>query len=456
MDTRRNTALFFAAYFLEGLCFYAPVATLYRQAAGLTLAQMGVDDVLDVLNEVESVANWTADATDQGLKDLHASFVTIKGGSANSIKAALQNLYNAVESWATGTEGQNKTVATAIRTAITNDGTFSKSGDAAPYTLTTTLTYPQNMNLPDGAVELAYDGNAKKFSYATPSGNIMGASNAIDPNNICYPASLYYFVKTDLAANDGAEVTWPTTTTGWTANTAPWLASNTSWYDEVKATTRTIALKKNIQYAVANLKLSVACTSSTLPDKESDQGTVNYVPANFPVTAVLIGGQPDKVDWQFGPLTGTTTTSYNKTVYDKVTGINATTGTPTTFNYTLLLPNNVEGNTQNEVYFAIELTNNTAQDFLGADGVIPAGGTFYLVGKLDPDDSTQGVVSNPGSIQNPSVFMSDYQTTVNAKISTLENAYNTIPDLRATNMQLGLSVDLEWQAGLTFNVSIGE
>ena len=88
--------------------------------------------------------------------------------------------------------------------------------------------------------------------------------------------------------------------------------------------------------------------------------------------------------------------------------------------------------------------------------VIPAGGTFYLVGKLDPDDSTQGVVSNPGSIQNPSVFMSDYQTTVNAKISTLENAYNTIPDLRATNMQLGLSVDLEWQAGLTFNVSIGE
>ena len=31
MDIRRNTALFFAAYFLEGLCFYAPVATLYRR-----------------------------------------------------------------------------------------------------------------------------------------------------------------------------------------------------------------------------------------------------------------------------------------------------------------------------------------------------------------------------------------------------------------------------------------
>ena len=48
MDTRRNTALFFAAYFLEGLCFYAPVATLYRQAAGLTLAEMGVIESVSV------------------------------------------------------------------------------------------------------------------------------------------------------------------------------------------------------------------------------------------------------------------------------------------------------------------------------------------------------------------------------------------------------------------------
>lgn len=48
MDTRRNTALFFAAYFLEGLCFYAPVATLYRQAAGLTLAQIGAIESVSV------------------------------------------------------------------------------------------------------------------------------------------------------------------------------------------------------------------------------------------------------------------------------------------------------------------------------------------------------------------------------------------------------------------------
>ena len=39
---RRNVALLFAVYFLQGLCFYSPVATLYRLEAGLTLFQTGL------------------------------------------------------------------------------------------------------------------------------------------------------------------------------------------------------------------------------------------------------------------------------------------------------------------------------------------------------------------------------------------------------------------------------
>ena len=99
--------------------------------------------------------------------------------------------------------------------------------------------------------------------------------------------------------------------------------------------------------------------------------------------------------------------------------------------------------------FAIELESNSWVEFQGVDGVVPVNGKFYLVGKLDPTNSQlQNVTS-------PAVFMPDYQTTVTAKISTLKKAYNTIPDLRATNMQLGLSVDLTWTAGLTFEVDLG-
>lgn len=39
---RRSIALLFACNFLCGLCFYAPVATLYRQAAGLSLLNISV------------------------------------------------------------------------------------------------------------------------------------------------------------------------------------------------------------------------------------------------------------------------------------------------------------------------------------------------------------------------------------------------------------------------------
>ena len=52
------------------------------------------------------------------------------------------------------------------------------------------------------------------------------------------------------------------------------------------------------------------------------------------------------------------------------------------------------------------------------------------------------------------VFIQDYTTTANFTINSLKNAYVTIPDLRASKLQLGLSVDLSWRAGLTYNVTI--
>lgn len=45
---RRSIALLFACYFLSGLCFYAPVATLYRQAAGLNLLNISVIESISV------------------------------------------------------------------------------------------------------------------------------------------------------------------------------------------------------------------------------------------------------------------------------------------------------------------------------------------------------------------------------------------------------------------------
>jgi hypothetical protein len=54
--------------------------------------------------------------------------------------------------------------------------------------------------------------------------------------------------------------------------------------------------------------------------------------------------------------------------------------------------------------------------------------------------------------------MQDFVTKVNFTIGSdaLKNAFVTVPDLRSTSMSLGLSVDLEWKEGLSFdNVPLG-
>jgi hypothetical protein len=39
---------------------------------------------------------------------------------------------------------------------------------------------------------------------------------------------------------------------------------------------------------------------------------------------------------------------------------------------------------------------------------------------------------------------------------SLQKAYVSVPDLRALQISLGMSVDLEWQTGLSFEVILGE
>lgn len=401
----------------------------------------------EVLNSVASVSNWSSgEGVDENLKALYASFITLKAGSANSIKLALQNLYNQVESWAKGSEDNvNTQVANDIRKAIVENGTFRVSGQSAPYTLQTDLTYPDDRNLPDGAVQLSFSGT--EFTYDATSS--LTGFTSLDVSKVCFPAALYYFVNTDVATSDAEYTSWPTTPSTWTG-------AFDSWGSEVLPTTRTIALKKNIQYAVANMKLTVKCATSSLKDRGTENNpavSVTVPTKGFKVTGVLIGGQPSLVDWKLEPTQeGNNKSQFDYTVYDKVAeGVNAKAGTAEGENYTLLLSDTTE--TAQKVNFAIELQNNSDVEFRGVDGVVPAGGKFYLVGQLDPASYKTG--TKPSYVTNPHVFMADYQTVVNATISTLANAYNTIPDLRATKMQLGLSVDLEWKTGLTFDVTIG-
>lgn len=421
--------------------------------------------LLGILNGVAGVEGWSTATTDTKLGNLYANFVKAKAGSANSIRLTLQSLYNSLSGVITSSNTAEKELAEKIRTQIAGSFTIATGTDGY-VTLTYNNTnvhsdYPNNINLPEGAVELSFDKTGNQFAYAATSG-LTGLST-LDASKICFPSAIYYFQSSDLAATamelDASQ--WPTTTTNWTAATAPWLKDANSladgWTASVQPTTRSIAMRQNINYGVSNLVTTVKCGAVSLPDNKGLTVTdpsefadkVTVPAAGFPVSGLLIGGQPTKVGFNFQPKA---TDAFDLTIYDNAipTGMVAKNDVASTANYTIVLPNDKGRGVadQSNVNVAIELTNNTDKPFRGFDGIIPAGGKFYLVGQLAPKNhEVTGVI-------NPAVFMSDYKTTLNLTIKSLKSAYNTIPDLRSTKLQLGLSVDLDWQVGIQFDVDI--
>lgn len=398
----------------------------------------------------------TTPATDTKLdqaKNLWNAFKTLKAGSANSVRITLEHLKTTAGVTALA-EGEAPTA--------NGDGllkTLVKNIDAALTTLGTDNTFPADLNLPDGAVGVKYDGTSKKWSF---NSSVTMKDNSINYANITYPASLDYFVSTPAKARDVAstglnDAIWPTKE-NWTKDEASiW----TDWDNEVKRTSRTIALEKAIQYGVANLQLTINAAANTLEDNAKDKGgrasnqNVFVTDNKLVMTGVLIGGQPTQVEWNYEPKTGTT---FDLTIYDKkmngatapAEGINVPVKpTASTPNYTLVLDNN--NATTKSIYVAVELVNKTGIDFYGADGMVPAGGKFYLIGKLNPEAAT-GVTGKDDNVNR--VFLKDYTTKANLTIKDLKNAYNVIPDLRSTAISVGLAVNLEWQNGITFNVEI--
>ena len=393
--------------------------------------------LITVLNNVASVPNWST-SQDAILKELYTNFSTLKAGSANSICKTLERLYNEVDGLATATgapESEETTIAKAIQAAITKDNTFTKSGDSAPYTLSTTLTYPRNMNMPDGSATVSFSNSV--FTEGTTG---VTTNPSIDMDNICYPASIYYIANTPLKATDATTITWPSNLTDWTATTA-----FSGWGDEVLTSTRGIALKDAIQYGVAKLALNIKCKTATLPDA-SGTASISVPNDGFTVTGILVGGQPQSAKWDLTP-SGVAST-LTKTIYDKSINMAAKYNETSANNYTLVLDN--KATTAQTVNIAIELVNTSTSDFEGVDGIVPVGGRFYLLAQLNP--AKGGTVQD---VTDPYVFMQDYTTTANLSITSLAEAYNVIPDLRASQLELGLAVDLTWKTGMSFDVEIG-
>lgn len=392
----------------------------------------------------------SADAsTGQGtaLATLYTNFTSLTAGSSASVQAAVQELYTSLNSLLSGNQTDvNKGIINAI---ITNIKTGATVADNGTLTLNDTYTgFPANINLPDGAVTVRFENGA--FTAQTSATYTTDGTQVAALSDYVYPANLWYRANTLIKTSDKVLTEKYVGGTAWDA-----ILANYDGDGVVKNSTASIALKDQIQYAVGRLSMTVKVADGTLYDGNGE--TVTVPTEGFPVSAVLIGDQR-KVDFQFAPVSKT---DKQYTIYDKeLSGINATT-TASTANNTLALET-LEGENVNVL---LELTNNTGKRFKGKDGYVPAGGKFYLLGTLTPSN---GKVNDQASTTLKQVFKQDYVTTANFTIvqntkdaSTNPNqdkglgaAYNVIPDLRTPALSIGLSVDLTWQSGLTFDVNL--
>lgn len=388
---------------------------------------------------------WLTENEKKFLAARYKEFISLKAGSRTSVVAFIKNLQTAL----VGETGEPTIHAERKLTKEIYDKCV------AALTAIESIDFPGKFKLPDGVATLSWATGG--FAYNTPGNVTIGNGNSINYQKICYPAELSYFVNTTTMVSDKdmSNLSEFPTYENWTKPTGANWEGKDFTNTAVAKTTRTVGLKDPVQYSVAVLKSTVRCKEATLEDNAKDAGgfkanqSITVNDNSFPVTGILIGGQPASVDWKYEPASSET---FENTIYD-----NAMNGSmyakyaseaPTVGNYTLVFDNKKTG-AENSVYVAIELTNKSGQAFYGKDGIIQKDTKFYLVGILNPNKEG---LPKPTGVNR--VFVQDYVTTANFNIKDLKSAYNCIPDLRTSGINVGLAVDLDWKSGITFDVEI--
>ena len=383
------------------------------------------------LNQIVASCDWNEEG--KALHELYATFTTLRAGSSLDVQAAVQDLYTVLLPM---TDDQSK----KVKDAIVKD--YATADESGKLTFKDLDDYPGNIGLPDGAARLKFESNA--FSVNTAEDNM----NIASMNDYVYPASLWYRGNSLILVSDESKEEAYSTQDTWDNVLKQYNEGMTP--GEVAAKTKSIAVKDQMQYAVARMDLYVQATATleANEDKNGKKETINA--SDLKITGVLIGGQKN-VDFEFKPM-ALTGDEKEMTIWDSQVIKNdapATAFGEQPYIRTLVLES--EEGDDAKIKFAIELQNNSTKDFMGKDGIVPAGCKFYLIGEMDADKAEKA--SGAAAVLNK-VFQQDFFTKVMANISSLKNAYNVIPDLRAPKLELGLSVNLEWQEANTYTVTM--
>lgn len=426
----------------------------------------------EIANTKDGAGKAWANTGNVDLRGLYDNFITLRSYSSSRIAVILSELYYAVSH--VDMDDAAYDLSLKLRANIIKAGAPVSGG--AMNLNDDYKDFPTSLGLPDGSARMAWNTASKQFTYTRDA--VAPNLSAPSPTYYTYPAALWYYVNTPIKASNDIESTKYDAESNWAG-----VISNVygAAGDVVTDNTQSVALEKPAQYAVGRLQLNVKMGEGKFFDHKGKQVDVS---AGWTLKGVLIGGQ-NSVGYNFA-----TKGNENVTIYDcnVPAGIVVKPNTTTTFNHTLAL----ETKKDQKVKIALEFVNN-GDAFVGKDGVIHTGATFYMVAELDPTKAANYVDGSKDKI-----FMQDHVTkvTVNIKNGTkytpgtgpgipdpddpdnpphsdtdpdnpdpdpdIPNPYddgpgggeNGDPDLSSDTVELGTSVDLEWEEGLVLTPEI--
>ena len=296
----------------------------------------GATAIANYLTHIARAEGWK-DAEDAWLQLLYMNFINqndqetnIMPGSARNVKAFVSTLYRRLAAMNYNDGTIEKAIVNDIMDRIKNytgepidgEGTELKvtcEGEGTALTVTrlgTYDSYPNNLDLPDGAAAVLWDMTAEENKGAFVPQTVTTLDAPINTiNRFAYPSELYYYSNsriktsnTEILVNDyGKYQSWSDA------------LDNQYPYDDavVSGDTKAVAIKEPLQYGVAHLSATIASTSSSLADADGNLIDVEYQSKpSFPVTGIIICGQRP-VDFEFKVKTTATDELF---IYDRHLG----------------------------------------------------------------------------------------------------------------------------------------
>lgn len=426
-------------------------------AAGKVALSQSTGAVYTPADITFSLNNILADATnDAAFKTL---FEAIEGlntvldaqidAASDPLKAELTALKT---DWHKFTSASNTNLGLAF-TFLTDAVAALEEGDAKTALseqvtkMTEALAADYPYGLPEGTFALKEGEVRLSGDEATGLDNIIATAKA----RYMKPAALTYYVNAypvDYSSTNAAALQWDKTAGIINAAGSGISAART----QISPATTKIALNKTINYGVGRLDVAPVfiATGGVMETANDPDGKMTPVSVNnnsFELTGVLVGNLPTTLDWELNPSGEFGATVFDTEVEKSAVSVfaNAASATYDKCSYIILPATTGLKVLSKNVTIALQFKNNGAQ-FYGKDGIIPAGGTFYIAGQLS---------QNGAAAVEKDAIEKDFYTTAKLRIVTLKNATNTVPDIVNPTLELSMYVDLEWQEGVIFDQELG-